>query len=105
MRISYDEKADAITFSLGEGRISKDVELAPNVFAGYERGGRLIEVQFLNVSKSERAWITLAAAAAQLDKSTRTLLRWIESGKLKAKKVGGEYQIDVKELSRIAEAG
>jgi hypothetical protein len=32
MKISYDKKADAFSIELQEGRISKDVEIAKNVF-------------------------------------------------------------------------
>ncbi len=102
MKISYDKKADALALILREGRISKDVEVSENVFAGFDRAGNLIEVQFLEVSKNERPWFTLDAAAQYLNVSERTLMRWIKSGKLKPSKVGREYRIKPEDLKKIA---
>jgi excisionase family DNA binding protein len=102
MKISYDKEADALAIVLKEGRISKDVEVAPNVFAGFDRAGALIEIQLLDVSKSETPWFTLEAAAKYLKISERTLLRWIKSGKLKPRKFGREYRIKPEDIKKIA---
>jgi excisionase family DNA binding protein len=102
VKISYDKEADALAIIVKEGRISKDVEVAENVFAGFDRSGNLIELQILEVSKNEHPWFTLEAAAKYLDVSERTLLRWIKSGKLKPTKVGREYRIYPKDLKKIA---
>lgn len=102
MKISYDKEADALAIIVKKGRISKDVEIAENVFAGFDRSGQLIELQILEVSKNERPWLTLEAAAKYLDVSERTLLRWIKSGKLKPTKVGREYRIKPDDLKKIA---
>jgi excisionase family DNA binding protein len=37
----------------------------------------------------------IAKAAAILGKSQRTILRWIQSGKIPARKVDGEWRVDV----------
>ncbi len=102
MKISYDRRADALSLVLQEGRISKDVEVSQNVFAGFDRAGRLIEIQFLELSKKDRPWFTIEAAAKYLDVSERTLLRWIKAGKLKPTKVGREYRIKPEELKKLA---
>ncbi len=102
MKISFDKEADALAIIVKEGRISKDVEIAENVFAGFDRAGNLVEIQILYVSKSEHPWFTLDAAAKYLDVSERTLLRWIKSGKLKPAKVGREYRIKPEDLKKIA---
>ena len=102
MKISYDKKADAFSLILKEGRISRDMEIAEGVFAGFDRKGDLIEIQVLEISKLENPWMTLEAAAKYLDVSQRTLLRWIQSGKLKPKKVGKEYRIRPEELKKVA---
>lgn len=102
MKISYDKKADAFSFVFKEGRVSRDVEIAEGVFAGFDRSGSIIEIQILDVSKLENPWMTLEAAAKYLDVSQRTLLRWIQSGKLKPKKVGKEYRIKPEELKKVA---
>ncbi len=100
MKISYDSKADAFALILKDGRISKDVEIAQNVFAGFDREGGLIEIQILDISKNENPWLTLDAAAKYLNVSERTLLRWIKSGKLKPTKVGREYRIKPSQLKK-----
>jgi excisionase family DNA binding protein len=102
MKISYDKEADALAIVLKEGRISRDVELAENVYAGFDRAGRLIEIQILEVAKQESPWFTLEAAAKYLDVSERTLHRWIKSGKLRPAKVGREYRIKPSDLKKIA---
>jgi excisionase family DNA binding protein len=102
VKITYDKRADAMAIVLSEGRISKDMEVAPNVFAGFDRAGNLIEIQILEVSEVEAPWFTLEAAAKYLDVSERTLLRWIKSGKIKPSKVGREYRIKPADLKKIA---
>ena len=102
MQIKYDEKADALSIVLKDERVSKDTQLAENVFAGYSRKGDLVEIQLLDVSSMDEAWLSLAAAAKILGKSERTLLRWIEAGKLKPKKIGREYRITAQDLKKIA---
>lgn len=101
MKISYDKKADAFSLILKEGRISRDMEIAEGIFAGFDRSGNVIEIQILGVSKLENPWMTLEATAKYLDISQRTLLRWIQSGKLKPKKVGKEYRIKPEELKKL----
>jgi excisionase family DNA binding protein len=102
MRITYDKRADAMAIVLNEGRISRDMEVAPNVYAGFGRSGDLVEIQILEVSNVEAPWFTLEAAAKYLDISERTLLRWIKSGKLKPSKVGREYRIKPADLKKIS---
>ncbi len=102
MRISYDKKADALAIIVRDARISRDMEIAEDVFAGFDRAGNLVEIQLLHVSKNERPWFTLDAAAKYLDVSERTLLRWIKGGKLKPSKVGREYRIKPEDLKKIA---
>ncbi|MBI4405434.1 MAG: helix-turn-helix domain-containing protein [Deltaproteobacteria bacterium] len=102
MKISYDKKADAFSLMLKKGRISRDMEVAEGVFAGFDRQGNLIEIQILDVSKLENPWLTLGAASKYLDVSQRTLLRWIQKGKLKPGKVGKEYRIKPEDLKKIA---
>ena len=102
MKISYDKKADALSIVLKNGRVSRDVEVSSNVFAGFDRSGEILEVQFLEVSETGHPWFTLEAAAKYLDKSERTLMRWIKAGKIKPKKVGREYHIDPKDLEKLA---
>jgi excisionase family DNA binding protein len=102
MKIHFDKLADAFALILQEGRISKDMEIAPNVFAGFDRSGKLIEIQILEVSQIEEPWLSLEAAAKYLHKSQRTLLRWIKDGKIKPNKVGREYRIKPQELKKVA---
>jgi len=101
MKISYNKKADAFSIILSQGKVSKDVEIAKNIFAGFDRSGKVLELQFLEVSKTELPWFTLGAAAKYLDKSEKTLISWIKSGKVKAKKTGREYRINPKELEKF----
>ncbi len=103
MKITYDKQADAMAVIFEENaRISKDVEVAQNVFAGFDRAGKLVEIQMLEISKHQAPWFTLEAAAKYLNLSERTLLRWIKSGKIKPSKVGREYRIKPSDLKKIA---
>ena len=101
MKITFDKKADALAIVFKEGRISRDDEIAPSVFAGFNRSGELIEIQVLDISKADHPWFTVEAAAKYLNKSERTILRWIESGKLKPKKLGREYRIKPEDLEKL----
>lgn len=101
MKIAFDKKSDALAIVFKEGRISRDDEIASNVFAGFDRTGDLIEIQILDISKTDQPWFTVEAAAKYLNKSERTILRWIESGKLKPKKVGREYRIKPEDLEKL----
>ncbi len=102
MKISYDKKADALSFEFREGRISRDEPIAKNVYAGFDREGQLIEIQILEISKEDAPWMTLEAASKLIGKSERTLLRWIKEGKIKPKKMGREYRIRPGDLNKIA---
>lgn len=102
MKITFDKKADALAIVFKEARISRDDEITPNVFAGFDRAGELVEIQILDISKAEQPWFTVEAAAKYLNKSERTILRWIGSGKLKPKKVGREYRIKPQDLEKLA---
>ena len=101
MKISFDKKADALAIVFKEGRVSRDDEIAKNVFAGFDRANELVEIQILDISKTDAPWFTVEAAARYLNKSERTILRWIESGKLKPKKVGREYRFSPTELEKL----
>lgn len=102
MKITYDKSADALSLVFKKARISKDIPLAKNVFAGMTRTGELVEIQILDISQQEAPWFTLEAAARYLGKSERTLLRWIKSGQLKSKKIGKEYRILPEDLEKLA---
>jgi excisionase family DNA binding protein len=101
MKITFDKKADALAIVFKEARISRDDEITANVFAGFDRAGELVEIQILDISKADQPWFTVEAAAKYLNKSERTILRWIESGKLKPKKVGREYRIKPEDLEKL----
>jgi excisionase family DNA binding protein len=104
MNFSYDKKADAIALILGLGRVTKDVEIAPNVFVGYDKHGNVVEIQILDVSKMKKPWFNLQAAAAILGVSDRTLQRRIEGGVIRPKKVGREYQLTASDLAKLKKA-
>ena len=45
--------------------------------------------------------MTVAEAAAALNRSSKTILRWIESGKMKARKHGYMWFVEVAEVERL----
>ncbi len=102
MKITFDKKADALAIVFKDSRVSKDNEIAHNIFAGFDRAGELVEIQILDISKADRPWFTVEAAAKYVNKSERTILRWIESGKLRPKKIGREYRISPEDLEKLA---
>jgi excisionase family DNA binding protein len=102
MKITFDKKANALAIVFKNGRVSKDNEITHNIFAGFDRVGELVEIQILDISKADRPWFTVEAAAKYLNKSERTILRWIELGKLKPKKIGREYRISPEDLEKLA---
>ncbi len=102
MKITYDKKADAMALVFRDARVSKDTKLGENVFAGFDRDGQLVEIQVLEASSIEQPWVTLEAAAKLLGKSTRTLLRWIEDGKIAPHKVGRDYRFSPAMVQQLA---
>ena len=102
MKLSYDKDADALTITFKNDKITKDKEISENVFAGYSKNGDLAQVQLLEISESDDVWLTVDLAAKALGRSERTILRWINQGTLRAKKVGKEYKIRPEHISDLA---
>lgn len=102
MKLSYDKDADALTIIFRNEKIVKDKFVSENVFAGFSKNGDLVEVQVIDISSSEKTWLTVDATAKILGKSERTILRWIQKGHLPAKKVGKEYRIDPENIGDLA---
>ncbi len=102
MKLSYDKDADALTLKFKNKVIVRDEQIGEEVFAGFSNDGDLVEVQILDISESDKAWLTVDLVAKILGKSERTILRWIEKGTLPAKKVGKEYHIDPEVVDELA---
>lgn len=102
MKLSYDKDADALTLKFKNKVIVRDEQIGEEVFAGFSNDGDLVEVQILDISESDKAWLTVDLVAKILGKSERTILRWIENGTLPAKKVGKEYRIDPEVVDELA---
>ena len=102
MKISYDKDADALTIIFINEKIVKDKSISENVFAGFSKNGSLVELQVLDISSSEKTWLTVDVVAKILGKSERTVLRWIHKGTLPAKKVGKEYHIRPENIEDLA---
>ena len=54
MKIAFDKKADASAIVFKDSRVSKDNEIAHNIFAGFDHAGELVEIQILDISKADR---------------------------------------------------
>mgnify|MGYP003527216458 FL=1 len=105
MNFSYDKKADALAFVINpNGIVSRDVEIAPNVFVGYAKDGSVTGIQIVDISKMGNPWFNLQAAAAVLGVSERTLQRRIEEGFVSPKQVGREYQFTPKDIEKLKKA-
>jgi excisionase family DNA binding protein len=102
MKFSYDKDADAITLKFKNKVIVRDERIGDDIFAGFSIDGDLVEVQILDISESDKTWLTVDLVAKILGKSERTILRWIENGTLPAKKVGKEYHIDPEIVDELA---
>jgi excisionase family DNA binding protein len=102
MKLSYDKDADALTITFKKDKIVKDDEISENLFAGFTQSGALAQIQVLDISESDDAWLTVDLVAKILGKSERTILRWIEKGTLPAKKVGKEYKIKPEYVDELA---
>lgn len=102
MKIDFDSNADALTLVLAKGKVVQDKAISHNVFAGFDKKGQLVELQILDISEHEKVWISVEAASKLLNKSERTILRWIHSGKIPSQKVGREYRIPIEEIQALA---
>lgn len=102
MKLSYDKEADAFTIVFSKEKVVRDKQVSEDVFAGYSKSGELVELQVIDISEQDKVWLTVELTAKILDKSERTILRWIEKGSLPAKKVGKEYRIDPEAVQDLA---
>lgn len=101
MKITFDQDADALAIVLKSGKVAKDVFITDNIFAGYSKSGDLLEVQILDIEEDDQPYLTVELVSKALNKSERTILRWIEKGSLPAKKVGKEYRIKPKDIEGL----
>lgn len=102
IKVDFDKDADALTLVLNSGKVTSDKQISENLFAGYNKEGGLVELQILELKDNSDVWITVEAAAKILDRSERTILRWIHSGKIRSKKVGREYRIRIDDIEEMA---
>lgn len=102
IKIDFDKDAGALTFVLNKGKVTQDEEISENLFAGYNKAGKLVELQILEIEDNSDVWITVEAAAKILGRSERTILRWIHSGKIRSRKVGREYRIRIEDIEHTA---
>ncbi|OGM93710.1 hypothetical protein A2935_01660 [Candidatus Wolfebacteria bacterium RIFCSPLOWO2_01_FULL_47_17b] len=52
MRLQYDKSADALYIYLGKGRIRKTIKAGKNILVDLDKGGRVIGVEFYQISRS-----------------------------------------------------
>jgi excisionase family DNA binding protein len=102
MKLSYDKDADAFTIVFSKEKVVRDDQISEDVFAGFSKSGSLVEIQVLDVSYNSDVWLTVELVAKILNKSERTILRWIEKGTLPAKKMGKEYRINPEDVQELA---
>lgn len=102
MKFSYDKTADAIAITFKNVQVVRDEMLVDNIFAGFAKDGSLVQLQILDISDGDDTWLSVELVAKILGKSERTILRWINQGNLKAKKVGKEYKIRPEDIEGLA---
>ena len=51
MKISYDKKVDALNVSLRSGRVSKTVEISPEVLLDLDKNGEPLNIEIIGASE------------------------------------------------------
>lgn len=51
MKITYDEKVDALNVSLRDGVVAKTLEVAPEVLLDFDRKGNTLNIEIIGASE------------------------------------------------------
>lgn len=51
MEITYDKEADAINISLRLGKVSKTIEIAPEIIVDVDKNGKTLSIEIIGASE------------------------------------------------------
>ncbi|MEK7479840.1 MAG: DUF2283 domain-containing protein [Patescibacteria group bacterium] len=51
MEITYDKEADAINISLRSGKVSKTIEVAPEIIVDVDKNGKTLSIEIIGASE------------------------------------------------------
>jgi len=79
--------------------------LCQTAFFDWQRASGMLDAKgdIMADNESER-WITIVEAVAYFDRSDRTLRRWIKTGQISSKKVGGRVLVKVYDTESARES-
>jgi excisionase family DNA binding protein len=94
MKISFDRVADAGYIKISNKKISKTIHATNCCNIDVDERGGIIGIELLFISEymdDFKFWLSLASAAEYLNKSSLTIRRWTQNGKLPSYRIGREY--------------
>ena len=103
MKLTYDERADAMVILLAKAEVEETKDIAPGVYADYDAEGRVIALEILKASQKydlEQAeiepsnpYMPLSAAGEMYGLSPTTLRHQIVKGVLPGRKFGRNWMV------------
>jgi len=106
MRLSIDRQADAAYIKISSKKINKTISVSNYCNIDVDEEGAIVGIELLFISEymnDFKTWLDLASAAEYLNKSSITIRRWIQDGKLPTYRIGREYSFIKEDLDAFVE--
>ena len=104
MKVSFDRKANACYMKLSKKKINKTVPVSDYCNVDVDKDGAVVGIELLFISQymdDFRLWLDLENAAEYLDKSSITIRRWVQEGRISYYRPGKEYLFQKEDLDEF----
>ena len=112
MKLTYDERADAMVILLAKAEVEETKDIAPGVYADYDAEGRVIALEILKASQKydldqaeiepPNPYMPLSAAGEMYGLSPTTLRHQIVRGVLPGRKFGRNWMVRHDDMAAYA---
>ena len=106
MKVTFDRKADASYIKLSSKKIDKTVSVSDYCNVDMDSEGGVVGIELLFISQymdDFKLWLDIENAAEYLDKSTITVRRWVQEGRIPYYKPGKEYRCVKEDLDEFVQ--
>lgn len=104
MKVSFNRKADASYIKLSNKKIEKTVNVSDYCNVDIDLEGGVVGIELLFISQymdDFKMWLDIENTAEYLDKSTITIRRWVQEGRIPYYKPGKEYRFVKEDLDEF----
>jgi excisionase family DNA binding protein len=106
MKVTFDRKADASYIKLSSKKIKKTIAVSDYCNVDIDSEGGVVGIELLFISQymdDFKLWLDIENAAEYLDKSTITVRRWVQEGRIPYYKPGKEYRFVKEDLDEFVQ--